>query len=153
MVFSPWQAKQYWPIKRTIIIIIIIIIIIRRYLWCSHHGTPLPEFTLFIWWMQRRMVANPQTKPINLDCKSAGKGSGRVHPPSPFIITPPESWYSFYGIVILYRYFWGLGRNSTYTCERDSTRFLLTGVLLCPSFLESRVELLNYPILNAPVSV
>jgi len=50
---------------------------------------PLREFTRFIWWMQtkRRLAANPQTKPINLDSESSGNGSYSPHPPSPFIIT------------------------------------------------------------------
>ena len=49
---------------------------------------PLREFTRFIWRMRtkRRVAANPQTKPIDLDCESAGKGSYHPHPPSPFII-------------------------------------------------------------------
>jgi len=33
----------------------------------------LREFTRFIWWMytERRVVANPQTKPLDLGCESA----------------------------------------------------------------------------------
>ena len=56
----------------------LIIIIPRRYLWRCHHGVaPLREFTRFIWWMQteRQVAANPQTKPIDLGCESAGIGS------------------------------------------------------------------------------
>ena len=34
----------------------------------------------------------PKTKPDDLGCESCQK----LHPPSPFIITPAESWYSFY---------------------------------------------------------
>ena len=59
----------------------------------------LREFTRFIWWMQteRRVAANPQTKPTDLGCESADNGCYHPHPPSPFvIITQPESWYSFY---------------------------------------------------------
>ena len=35
----------------------------------------LREFTRFIWWMQteRRVAANPQTKPTKLACESAGR--------------------------------------------------------------------------------
>ena len=35
----------------------------------------LREFTQFIWWMQteRRVAANPQTKPTDLGCESADK--------------------------------------------------------------------------------
>jgi len=34
----------------------------------------LREFTRFIWWMQteRRVAANPQTKPTDLGCESVG---------------------------------------------------------------------------------
>ena len=38
----------------------------------------------------------PKTKPDNLGCESACTGCQKLHPPSPFIITQPESWYSFY---------------------------------------------------------
>ena len=33
----------------------------------------LQDFTRFIWWMQteRRVAANPQTKPVDLGCESA----------------------------------------------------------------------------------
>ena len=35
----------------------------------------LREFTRFIWWMQteRRVAANPETKPTDLGCESADK--------------------------------------------------------------------------------
>ena len=38
----------------------------------------------------------PKTKPDNFCCESACTGCQNLHPPSPFIITQPESWYSFY---------------------------------------------------------
>ena len=38
----------------------------------------------------------PKTKPNDLGCESACTGCQKLHPPSPFIITQPESWYSFY---------------------------------------------------------
>ena len=38
----------------------------------------------------------PNTKPDDLGCESACTGCQKLHPPSPFIITQPESWYSFY---------------------------------------------------------
>jgi len=38
----------------------------------------------------------PKTKPDDLGCESACTGCQNLHPPSPFIITLPESWYSFY---------------------------------------------------------
>ena len=38
----------------------------------------------------------PKTKPDDLGCESACTGCQNLHPPSPFIITQPKSWYSFY---------------------------------------------------------
>jgi len=38
---------------------------------------------------QRQVAVDPQTKPTDLDCYC-------LHPPLSFIITQPESWYSFY---------------------------------------------------------
>ena len=38
----------------------------------------------------------PKTKPDDVGCESACTGCQNLHPPSPFIITQPESWYSFY---------------------------------------------------------
>ena len=38
----------------------------------------------------------PKTKPDDLGCESACTGCQKLHPPLPFIITQPESWYSFY---------------------------------------------------------
>ena len=38
----------------------------------------------------------PKTKPDDLGCESACTGCQKLHPPSPFIIAQPESWYSFY---------------------------------------------------------
>ena len=38
----------------------------------------------------------PMTKPDDLGCESACTGCQKLHPPSPFIITQPKSWYSFY---------------------------------------------------------
>ena len=37
-----------------------------------------------------------KTKPDDLGCESACTGCQNLHPPSPFIITQPESRYSFY---------------------------------------------------------
>jgi len=60
----------------------------------------LREFTQFIWWMQteRRVAANPQTKPTDFGCESPPiNGCYHPHIPSLFvIITQPESWCSFY---------------------------------------------------------
>ena len=38
----------------------------------------------------------PKIKPGDLGCESACTGCQNLHPPSPFIITQPESWHSFY---------------------------------------------------------
>jgi len=38
----------------------------------------------------------PKTEADDLGCESACTGCQKLHPPSPFIITQPESWYSFY---------------------------------------------------------
>ena len=38
----------------------------------------------------------PKTKPDDLGCESACIGCQTLLSPSPFIITQPESWYSFY---------------------------------------------------------
>jgi len=49
----------------------------------------LRKFTQFIWWMQteRRVAANPQTKPTDLDCVCLPiNGCYHPHPPSPFVI-------------------------------------------------------------------
>ena len=59
----------------------------------------LREFTRFIWWMktERRVAANPETKPTTWAVSLLINGCCHPHPPSPFvIITQPESWYSFY---------------------------------------------------------
>ena len=62
----------------TVIMHVQLIIIIQwQCLWCCPQSWPwlLREFTRFIWWMQteRRVAANPQTKPTDLDCESADK--------------------------------------------------------------------------------
>jgi len=59
----------------------------------------LRQFTRFIWWMQteRRVAANPQTKPIDLGCESAENWQlPSTSTVAIFIITQPVSWYSFY---------------------------------------------------------
>jgi len=61
---------------------------------------PLREFTRFIWWMQtKRQVAANRLRPSQPTWTVSPperNGSYRPHPPSPFIITQSESWYSFY---------------------------------------------------------
>ena len=56
-----------------IMIIIIIIIITMSMFMVLSSWQSLREFTRFIWWMQteRRVAANPQTKPTDLGCESA----------------------------------------------------------------------------------
>ena len=59
----------------------------------------LREFSRFIWWMEteRRVAANPQTKPVDLGCESA---ENCLLPSTStiaiVIITQPVGWYSFY---------------------------------------------------------
>jgi len=45
---------------------------------------------------QRRAAADRPTKPTDLGVESACIGCYDLHQPSPFIITQPEGWYSFY---------------------------------------------------------
>ena len=46
---------------------------------------------------QRQVAANPQTKPIDLSCESAGRKAAVIHiHHRHFIITQPKGWYSFY---------------------------------------------------------
>jgi len=59
----------------------------------------LREFTRFIRWMQteRRVAANPQTKPVDLGCESAKNWQlSSTSTIAVVIITQPVSWYSFY---------------------------------------------------------
>ena len=82
-----------------IIIIIITITQTLMFMVLSSWPWSLREFTRFIWWMQteRRVAANPQTKPTDLGCESADNGRYYPHPPSPFvIITQAKCWYSCY---------------------------------------------------------
>ena len=47
--------------------------------------------------LSAKVAANPQTKPTDLDCESAERKAATVHiHHRHFIITQPESWYSFY---------------------------------------------------------
>ena len=80
-----------------IIIIIIIIISTTMFMvlssWQSHCKSSPGSFD------ECRMAPSgrrPKTKPDDLGCESAFTGCQKLHPPSPFIITQPESWYSFY---------------------------------------------------------
>jgi len=85
--------------SRIIIIIIIMIITTTMFMVLSSWPKLLREFTQFIWWMQteRRVTANPQTKPVDLGCKSTENwqllSTSTI---AIVIITQPTSRYSFY---------------------------------------------------------
>ena len=103
-----WQSLKKYVFKRKqktgsngedVIIIIIIIIIITKTMfmelssWQSHCESSPGSFD------ECRMAPSgrrPETKPGDLGCESACTGCQKLHPLSPFIITQPESWYSFY---------------------------------------------------------
>ena len=77
-----------WFWRRIIIIIIIISTTMFMVLssWQSHCDSSPGSFD------ECRMAPSgcrPKTKPDDWGCE-------KLHPPSPFIITQPESWYSFY---------------------------------------------------------
>ena len=77
-------------IRRVIIIIIIISTTMFMVLssWQSHCESSPGSFD------ECRMAPSgrrPQTKPDDLGCESAYTGCQKLHPPSPFIITQPES--------------------------------------------------------------
>ena len=80
-------------------VFIIIIITTTMFMVLSSWPKSLREFTRFIWWMQteRRVAANPQTKPINLGCESAENWQlPSTSTIAIVIITQPVSWYSVY---------------------------------------------------------
>ena len=89
---------EQWPFMGDCLIIIIIIIITKTMFmvlstWQSHCESSPGSFD------ECRMAPSgrrPKTKPDNLGCESACTGCQKLHPPSPFIITQPENWYSFY---------------------------------------------------------
>jgi len=55
---------------------------------------PLREFTaLFDECRTALSGRRPKTKPDDLACESACTGCQNLHPPSPFIITQPKTWY------------------------------------------------------------
>ena len=89
------DARGYDKILVTHKIIIIIIISTTMFMvlssWQSHCESSPGSFD------ECRMApSGPKTKPDDLGCESACTGCQKLHPPSPFIITRPESWYSFY---------------------------------------------------------
>jgi len=83
-----YDEQTLGPTQHSMHIIIIILLLLSS-----------REFTRFIWWMQteRRVAANPQTKPINLGCESA---ENWLLPSTSTIAIccyySSVSWYSFY---------------------------------------------------------
>jgi len=69
LTFPPDPWKPHGPSQITLIM--------ARGLdsWAPRPAPPLQEFTRFTWWMQteRRVAANPQTKPTDLGCESGDK--------------------------------------------------------------------------------
>ena len=104
---SIWRSKDsFWrplvqllPAACHIIIIITILMMTTMLVVLSSWPKVLREFTWFIWWMQteRRVAANPQTKPVDLGCESAENwllpSTSTV---AIVIITQPISQNSFY---------------------------------------------------------
>jgi len=98
-VMEPWMYQVALRVQPVIVFMIIIIIIISTTMfmvlssWQSHCESSPGSFD------ECRMAPSgrrPKTKPNDLGCESACTGCQKLHPPSPFIITQPESWYSFY---------------------------------------------------------
>jgi len=84
---------QSIPVKSGLIIIISTTMFMALSSWQCHCESSSGSFD------ECRMAPSgrrPKTKPDDLGCESACKGCQKLHPPSPFIITQPESWYSFY---------------------------------------------------------
>jgi len=72
----------------------------------------------------------PKTKPDDLGCESAYTGCQKLHPPSPFIITQPESWYSSYRLTEgrrLSRPSWMVTYRDGLPVHRRSPIWVLTG--------------------------
>ena len=80
------------------VIIIIIIIIPRQCLWCCHHAWSIARVHLVhaMSAARHQVAANLWTKPIGLNHKPACRLPVNYTHHHHFIITQPESWYSFY---------------------------------------------------------
>jgi len=81
------------------LLLIIIIIIPGQCLWCCHHAVAaLREFTLVhaVSAALHQVAADLWTKPIGLNYKPACRLPVNYTHHRHFIITQPESWYSFY---------------------------------------------------------
>ena len=79
---------QYWNAVCIIIIIISMTMFMVLSSWQSHCESSPGSFD------ECRMAPSgrrPKTKPDDLGCESAYTGCQKLHPPSPFIITQPES--------------------------------------------------------------
>jgi len=86
-------AKLFAASNLIIIIIITMTMFMVLSSWQSHCESSPDSFD------ECRMAPSgrrPKTKPDDLGCESACTGCQKLHPPSPFIITQLESWYSFY---------------------------------------------------------
>jgi len=94
VVLGKFYTRTLSSIKNaTVIIIISTTMFMVLWSWQSHCESSPGSFD------ECRMAPSgrwPKTKPDDLGCESACKGCQKLHPPSPFIITQPESWYSFY---------------------------------------------------------
>ena len=84
----------------------------------------------------------PKTKPDDLCCESACTGCQNLHPPSPFIITQPESWYSFYhptegrrlsrpSWLVTYRDGWWQVKMPTVVMSKSQCRKSICGKSIC----------------------
>ena len=90
--------RVYWS-SCTLSIFIVIVIIPGQCLWCCHHAVAaLWEFALVhaVSAARRQVAADLWTKPIGLNHKPASRLPANYTHHRHFIITQPESWYSFY---------------------------------------------------------
>ena len=91
--FLTFATSGYGRLLHLIIIIISTTMFMVLSSWQSHCESSPGSFD------ESRMAPSgrrPKTNPDDLGCESACTGCQKLHPPSPFIITQPESWYSFY---------------------------------------------------------
>ena len=94
-----WVTFSFADTKVFNFILLLIIIATTMFMVLSSWPKSLQEFTRFIWWMytERRVAANPQTKPTNLGCESAENWQLSSRSTIDIVIsTQPISWYSFY---------------------------------------------------------
>jgi len=112
--------------------------------WPSHYESSPGSFD------ECRMVPSacrPKTKPDDLGCESACTGCQKLHPPSPFIITQPESWYSFYHPTKgrrLSRPSWLVTYRDGLSLHRRSPIRILTGSDVAQLSSSSRMRVINH---------